>query len=83
MQKKEFTTAVLNFKHKAFVIHVATFNVNLSDKVYILKKTQIVYLKMDKAHTKVSSKYAEFADVFLLKLAAELLKYTKLNNHAI
>ncbi len=31
----------------------------------------------------VFSKYANFADVFSLKLAIELLKHTSINNHTI
>ena len=48
-----------------------------------LKRAQIAHLKVDKAFTKVLSEYADFADVFLLKLAAELPEHTKINNYAI
>ena len=51
--------------------------------MYQLKRVQIAYLKADKALTKMPSNYADFADIFSLKLAAELLKYTGINNHAI
>ena len=44
---------------------------------------QIAYLKANKASTEVPSKYANFANVFLLKLAVELLKHTRINDHAI
>ena len=47
------------------------------------RKAQIAYLKTDEAPTKVSSKYTNFIDVFLPKLAAKLLKYMKINNYAI
>ena len=47
------------------------------------KRIQIAYLKIDKTSTKVSSKYVDFANVFLSKLAIELLKYTGINNYAI
>ncbi len=47
------------------------------------KKAQIAHLKADKALKKVPSKYVDFADVFSSKLAAKLLKYTSINNHAI
>ena len=47
------------------------------------RKALIADLKVDKAYIKVSNEYADFADVFLLKLAAELLKYTKINDYAI
>ena len=40
-------------------------------------------MKVDKAPTKVFREYADFAEIFSLKLIAESLKYTKINNHAI
>ncbi len=48
-----------------------------------LKRAQIAYLKADKAFIKVPSKYADFADVFSPKLAIELPKHTRINDHAI
>ncbi len=47
------------------------------------KWAQIAHLKVDKVPTKVTSKYTDFADVFLSNLAVELPKHTKINNHAI
>ena len=51
--------------------------------MHLSKKAQIAYLKADKASTKVPNKYANFIDVFLPKLAAELFKHMKINDHAI
>ena len=42
-----------------------------------------MHLKVDKALIKVFSKYINFVKVFLLKLALKLLKYIRINNHAI
>ena len=47
------------------------------------KKAQIAHLKVDKAFTKVPSKYADFADIFFPKLTAELPKLKKINDYAI
>ncbi len=47
------------------------------------RRAQIAHLKVDKASTKVSSKYADFADIFSPKLAAKLSEHTGINNHAI
>ena len=47
------------------------------------KRAQIAYLKADKTFTKVPSKYTDFTDVCLPKLAVELSKYTRINNHTI
>ena len=51
--------------------------------MYPSKKTQIAYLKVDEAPTKILSEYADFADVFSPKLAAELSEHTGINDHAI
>ena len=40
-------------------------------------------MKVDKALTKVSSEYADFADVFLSKLVTELLKHMRINDYTI
>ena len=47
------------------------------------KRAQIAHLKADEAPTKVLSEFADFADVFSLKLAVELSKHTRINNHVI
>ena len=47
------------------------------------RRTQIAYLKVDEALTKILSKYTYFADVFSPKLAVKLPKYTEINNHTI
>ena len=72
IRKKEFAAAVLNPDRKFFVVHVAALSVDPGDEVHVLKKAQIAHLKADEAPTKVLSKYADFVDVFLPKLAAEL-----------
>ena len=58
-------------------------NVDLGDKVHLSKKAQIAHLKADKVLIKVLSKYADFVNIFSLKLAAELLEHMGINNHAI
>ena len=61
-------------KYKAFVVYVAIFNVELDDKMYLLRKTQIDYLKADKVLIE---------DIFLSKWAAKFLKYMGKNNYTI
>ena len=53
------------------------------DKMHPSKNAQIAHLKADEVSTKVPSQYTDFVDVFLPKLAAELSKYMRINNHAI
>ena len=47
------------------------------------KRAHIAHLKVDKAPAKVHSKYINFRNVFLPKLAIKLPKYMRSNNHAI
>ena len=51
--------------------------------MHLSRKIQIAHLKADKASSKFLSEYADFADVFSPKLAVELPKHTRSNNHAI
>ena len=70
-------------EHEAFIVYIAALSIDLGDEVHLLRKAQIAHLKVDKAPSKVSSKYADFADVSFPKLVAELPKHTKINDHAI
>ena len=44
---------------------------------------QIAVLKQDEALTKVSSKYADYANVFFFDLVIELPENTGINKHAM
>ena len=78
VEKKEFAAAVLDPKHKAFVIHIESFN-STSFNV----RPQISGLIAKKALTKISTKYLDFVDVFSLDLASKLLEHTGINDHTI
>ena len=80
--RKEFVVAALDLKYKVFVVHVAVLSVDSGDKVHLSRKAQIAYLKVDKAATEIPNEYADFADVFSSKLAAELLEHG-ISNHVI
>ena len=83
IEKKDFVVAAPNLEHEFFIVHIATFNINIGDKMYPSKRAQIAFLKVNKAPTKVFSEYANFVDVFLQKLVAKLPKHTRINNYAI
>ena len=76
--KKKFAAAVLDSKHKTFLLYVVAFNIDSGDEVHSSRKAQIAYLKANK----VPSKYTDFVDVFLSKLATELPEYN-INDHVI
>ncbi len=69
--------------YKIFVVYIIAFDISLDTEKHLLKKTRIAHLKVDKTFIKIFSKYADFVDVFLQKLAVKLPKYMGINNHAI
>ncbi len=81
--KKEFAAIALDPEHEAFVVHVAVFGKNLGNEVHLSRRAQIAHLKVDEAATEVPNEYTDLADVFSLKLAAELPEQTGINDHAI
>ena len=83
IRKTKFIAVIFDLKYKAFIIHIASLNLNSNNEVHPSKKAQIAYLKVDKVSTKVSNEYANFVDVFLPKLAIELPKYMRIKNHTI
>lgn len=81
IEKKEFVAMTLDKKNETFVIYVAFFS---SDSgVYLFCRAQIVLLKVNKTLILILIKYVNFAGVFSLDLAIELLWYTEINNHII
>ncbi len=85
IRKKEFVIAIFDQNYEAFIVYIAIFNISFdaNDKVYPLKRIQIAHLKMNEALTDILNKDVHFADIFLLKLAIKLSKYTDINNHAV
>ena len=81
--KKEFAAVALDSEHEAFIVHIIVLSVDPGDEIHPSKRAQIIHLKANEVPTKVSSKYADFADVFFSKLAIELLEHMGINDHAI
>ncbi len=66
------------------MIHIAALSSDSGDKIYLLRRAQITYLKVNEASIEVCpSEYTDFVDIFLPKLAAKIPKYTGINDHAI
>ena len=84
--KKEFVAVALNPEYETYVIHVASLSSTplvASLDVHLSRKPQISGLIAKEAPTKVLAEYLDFADVFSLDLASELLEHTEINTHAI
>ena len=79
------TSFYLTFKpkYKTFIIYIVALSVDSGDEIHLSKKAQIAHLKADKASIKIFSKYANYAEIFLLKLAIKFSKHIKINNHTI
>ena len=85
IKKKKFIIAIFNLNYKTFIVYITTFNISFNSiiEVYSLKRAQIVYLKINKIFTKIFNKYANFINIFFLKLAIKFLKYMSINNYII
>ena len=79
----EFTATVFKLEYKVFIVYITAVSVDSTYEVYSSKKTQMTYLKVDKTFSKVSSKYANFENIFSPKLIIELPKLIRINNHII
>lgn len=51
--------------------------------VYLVKLTQVRALIFNNTITVVPVENSHYSDVFSTKIAVEILKYSKINNHAI
>ncbi len=80
---KEFAGVALDPEHEIFMVHIAAFSINSGDEEYSSRRDRIAHLKADKVPSEMPSKYADFADIFSLKLAVKLPEYTRIKNHAI
>lgn len=84
VRKKEFAATVFNPNIKTLVVYVVFFaSSNFDLEVYPFWQTQIVSLIVDKPFISVFFKYTNFINIFSKDLAAKLLKYIRINNHAI
>lgn len=82
--KKEFATTAFDLDNETFVIYIAFLaSFDLGLKIYPFSRAQIAFLKTDKTPISIFSNYADFAGVFFKNLAAKLLEYIKIKNHAI
>ena len=65
-------------------MHVSALKAPLAGMIiHPSRAAQIAALKQDEAPTKVSSKYADYADIFSFNLAIKLPENTGINKHAI
>ena len=88
--KKKFAAIALDLKHETYVIHIASLSsIPLASlespllDVHPSRRPQISGLIAEKAPTKVSAKYSDFADIFPPDLAFELPEHTGINDHTI
>ena len=77
---------MLDEESETFLVHVATLEalVELAKiMIHPAQAAQIAALKQDKAPTNVSSKYADYTDIFSFNLTMKLLKNTGINKYVI
>lgn len=77
INKKEFTSVVLDLEDKSFVIYI----VSVKELVYPSQKTLIAGLEVEKVT--VPMEYLNFTNVFSFNFTAKLSEHSKINNHLI
>lgn len=80
----KFVKSVLDEESKTFVVHIATLKDPLLEIIiYFLRKACITTLKQNGAPTKISTKYFDFANVFIEEKILILPEQTDFNKYAI
>ena len=82
MEKKEFTTAVLDPKYETFIVQVTSLY-SILLKIHLSHRPQISDLIIKEACTKSPNKYVNFVDVFSPNLASKLPAHTAINDYVI
>ena len=65
---------------KTFVVHLLALK---ATTVHLSQAAQIVALQWDKTFTKIPIKYSDYANIFSINLAIELLENISKNEHTI
>ena len=79
IDKKEFATAELDKDDETFVVHIVALSVG--SKVHLSWQAQIASL--DVKEVTIPAEYLDYTNVFFPDSAAELSKYTGINDHPI
>ena len=79
IDKKEFVATALNNKDKTFVVYMVALNMDLNG--HLSQKAQIGLLDIEKVI--ISSKYANYINIFSLDVTTKLPEHTRINNHLI
>ena len=81
IDKRVFTTAVLNADEETFIGHVAVLAELINIPINPLRQAQVTAL-MGK-ETGILTKYSDFSNVFSSDSAAELPEYNRIYDHSI
>ena len=82
VDSKEFIIAALDVGSETFVVHV-TIQEQEKMLVHFKRQAQVRALIFNEAPIKILAEYSDYNNVFLVENAAELLKHTGINDHAI
>lgn len=71
----------LSLINETFIVYIALLNLDTKIMMYLAQKTQIVLLIAK--NVTVLTKYINFVNVFLKKLAIKLIKHFNINKYEI
>ena len=72
----------LNVNSKTFLMYMA-IEEQKKIPMHFKKQVQVKALLFDEAFTEILAEYSDYSNVFSVENAAELLKNTEMNKHAI
>ena len=81
IDKREFAAVVLNADDKIFMLHVAALAKPTIIPIYSSCQAQVAALTSEE--TGIPVEYSDFFNAFSSDSAAELLEYTRINDHPI
>lgn len=83
IEKRDFTSEILNENAKMFIVYIATLLTALAIQVYSTCQVLIDLLLLNKAPTKFLFKYSDYNNIFSISLAIELPENIGINKYAI
>ena len=83
IDKKIFTTVMLNKNVKTFVIHIVYLNFKIKIIIYLAQKAQITLLSIKEISKIILAKYLDFANIISKELDVELFERFSIFKHTI
>lgn len=79
--KKKLVAVAFDLDKDIIIVYANSLSQELD--VHLFQKAQIAFLKTNKTFISISTKYANFANIFSKNLVAKLPEHNRINDYAI